>query len=106
MLKITLMYLLYLKYEGKLHFAALSALRNFSIPSKIYYIMPLFLKTVTTTPFVFFFSIGELRLDLFSMGVADVAIHCLKNSSFPHIHFKALGILRLLIQKQSKKFYC
>ncbi len=37
------------------------------------------------------------------MGVADVAIHCLKNSSFPHIHFKSLGILRLLIQKQSKK---
>ena len=48
------------------------------------------------------FFIGNAKADLFSLGVVDGAILSLQTSSFPHVHFKALGILRLLAQKQSK----
>ena len=44
---------------------------------------------------------GDLKSDLVSLGVVDGAIHCLQTSSFLHVQFKALGVLRLLVQKQS-----
>ena len=34
------------------------------------------------------------------MGVVDAAISALKISTMAHVHFKALGILRLLVEKQ------
>ena len=39
---------------------------------------------------------------MFSMGVADAAIYCLKVSSMSHVLFKSLEILRFLVQKQGK----
>ena len=36
----------------------------------------------------------------FSMGVVDCAIYALKTSTLSHEQFKAIGILRLLVEKQ------
>lgn len=34
------------------------------------------------------------------MGVVDCAIDVLKTSTFSHVQFKAVGILRLLVENQ------
>ena len=47
-------------------------------------------------------STAELKSEMFSLGVVDGAIHCLKASSMAHVHFKSLEILRFLVQKQGR----
>ena len=42
---------------------------------------------------------------MFSMGVIDVAIYALKTSTMAHVHFKAIGIMRLLVDNQGS-IYC
>lgn len=37
------------------------------------------------------------------MGVVDCAIYALKTSTLSHEQFKAIGILRLLVEKQGNK---
>lgn len=42
----------------------------------------------------------------FSMGVVDCAIYALKASTLSHEQFKAIGILRLLVEKQGNYSRC
>lgn len=78
---------------GKLHHAALSALRNLSLPSKLNKLI------ISHHTYLLSFA-AEYKEKLFSMGVIDCAGYALKNSTMSHVHFKALGIIRLLVDAQ------
>lgn len=40
---------------------------------------------------------------LLEKGVLKVAVRCLKESEWPHVHFKSLGIARLLADQQGEE---
>lgn len=43
---------------------------------------------------------AENKEIFFSLGVVDCAIYALKTSTMSHVHFKAIGIMRLLVEEQ------
>jgi hypothetical protein len=63
--------------SGKVHVSALSALRNLCLPA-------------------------SHKLLLLEKGVLKAALACLRDSEWPHVHFKSLGIARLLANQQEE----
>ena len=84
--------------EGKVHYSALSALRNLCLPGKT--LEPLPPSWVSKLPLSLPLSPAAHKPLLLEKGVLQAAISSLSGSEWPHVHFKALGIARLLVDKQ------
>ncbi|CAI8023454.1 Rap1 GTPase-GDP dissociation stimulator 1-A [Geodia barretti] len=70
-LQLSGLFCLFLQLSGKVLVSALSALRNLCLPV-------------------------SQKAGLVESGVLDAALRCLRDSKWPHVHFKCLGIARLL----------
>jgi hypothetical protein len=80
---------------GKLHHSALSALRNLSIPSM--YSLWIFSDQL---PFKHIIYVGQNKPLFLQIGVVDVGLSLLMQSTQAHIQVKAFSLLRLLAEKQ------
>ena len=85
--------------SGKVHFAALSALRNLSLPGNDVLLHTLTHRLLHLSRILSISPATHKQLFL-QEGVVDAALHALRHSSMAHVWFKALGTLRLLTDKQ------